>query len=270
MNPFVFACVTPHGTEIIEELSQHHPGLMSATRDSMQKLRTFMVDAMPETILVLTPHGVRIDGLFAVADCERMYGEVDDNGSIVTMERVVDRELAKTIVAEAKQDGLPVGAVNFAVAAGPLSCLPLDWGAIVPLHFMPDVPIVVVTPTRSVGFAEHVQLGKAMARAVAASGKRVGLIASCDWAHAHDEEGPYGFDPAAAELDRQVVALLKENRIEAMMGFAPEFIEAAKPDGIWQALVLAGGIAQEDRDVEFLSYEVPTYFGLICAAYHRR
>ena len=216
---------------------------------------------------MLTPHGLRLDGMICITDAERMFGELEDNGGKVTMERRVDRELAKSIYATAKQDGVPVGAANFATASGPYSCLPLDWGVIVPLHFMPDVPIVVLTPTRSVSFEDHVRLGRSIARAVAASGKRVGLIASCDWAHAHDENGPYGFDPAAAEYDAKVIELLKQNDIEALMNFTPEFIEAAKPDGNWQILVLAGAIAKADRNVEFLSYEVPTYFGLMCAAY---
>ncbi|MDN3017560.1 hypothetical protein PH210_15280 [Paenibacillus sp. BSR1-1] len=46
-----------------------------------------------------------------------------------------------------------------------------------------------------------------------------------------------------------------------------DFIGAAKPDGIWQTLILAGAIPSEERRVEFLSYEVPTYFGLICAKF---
>jgi len=45
-------------------------------------------------------------------------------------------------------------------------------------------------------------------------------------------------------------------------------IANAKPDGIWQSLILAGAIPLENRKSTFLSYEVPTYFGLICVAYH--
>jgi hypothetical protein len=44
-------------------------------------------------------------------------------------------------------------------------------------------------------------------------------------------------------------------------------MSAAKPDGIWQTLILAVAIPPEEREVEFLSCETPTYFGLICAAY---
>lgn len=270
VNPFVFACITPHGGEIIPDLAGSDPNRMGKTRQSMQKLGACMQSAKPDTIVVLTPHGVRIDGQFSVADCEHMAGSFDENDVWYEMDRPVDRELARTIAQVAKEQNLPVGVVNYATSAGPLSCLPLDWGAIVPLSFMPDVPIVVITPSRLLTMDAHIHFGKALAEAVKASQKRVGLIASCDWSHAHAEDGPYGYDPAAAQLDEQVVKIIQSNHLEEMKQFTPEFIEAAKPDGIWQTMILAGAISLDDRNVEFLSYEAPTYFGLICAAYHTR
>lgn len=100
-----------------------------------------------------------------------------------------------------------------------------------------------------------------------ASSRRIGLVASCDWCHTHDASGLYGYDPAADALDEDIVQFIKDNQLEKMMDIDPERIETAKPDGIWQALILAGAIPKADRHVEFLSYEVPTYFGLICAGY---
>ncbi|MBT2645069.1 hypothetical protein J7I80_22875 [Bacillus sp. ISL-41] len=50
-----------------------------------------------------------------------------------------------------------------------------------------------------------------------------------------------------------------------MADFDEGFIEAAKPDGIWQTLILASAIPPEERHIEILSYEVLTYFRLICA-----
>ncbi|MBT2636829.1 hypothetical protein [Bacillus sp. ISL-39] len=139
------------------------------------------------------------------------------------------------------------------------------WGAIVPLRFMPDVPVIVITPSRDLSFQQHIEFGESLRSAVAQYNRRVGLIASCDWAHVHDEQGPYGFDPAAQEFDKQTVELIKTNQLEKMADFNAVFIEAAKPDGIWQTLILAGAIPLEERHIEFLSYEAPTYFGLICA-----
>lgn len=269
MNPFVFACITPHGGEIIPELQGDYPNRMGVTRKSLFKLGKMMQEANPDTIIVLTPHGTRVNGQFSIVDSERMVGGFEENNASFTMERSVDRELAASIVEVAKNEHLPVSSINYGTSSGPLSCLQLDWGAIVPLRFMPEVPIVVITPSRFVSYEEHIQFGQSLSRAVKDSGKKVGLIASCDWAHAHDERGPYGFDPAAKQLDLEVCDLIKKNQLEEMAQFDESFIEAAKPDGIWQTLILAGAIPIEDREVDFLSYEAPTYFGLICAAYQK-
>jgi aromatic ring-opening dioxygenase LigB subunit len=266
MNPFVFACITPHGGEIIPELQGTNPERMAVTRKSMEKLGEQMTEAAPDCLIVLTPHGTRVKGQFSITNSERMAGDVEENGAVFQLERQVDRELAELIHDFAQKDEIPAAEVNFGTATGPISCLPLDWGVLVPLRFMPNVPIVVINPTRELSFQEHFEFGRTLRRAVEHSGKRVGLIASCDWSHAHDENGPYGFDSAARELDDQVVSFIQTNQLESLADFDADFIEAAKPDGIWQTLILAGAIPPEERNINLLSYEVPTYFGLICAS----
>jgi aromatic ring-opening dioxygenase LigB subunit len=265
LNPFVFACIAPHGGEIIPELQGANPDRMAVTRKSMVRLGKQMADTNPDCIVVLTPHGTRINGRFSITDSERLKGSWNENEATFTMEKLVERDLARKINDEALKNGQLSSTINFGTAAGPISCLPLDWGAIVPLRFMPDVPVVVITPSRDLSFQQHMEFGKSLRTAVAQYNKKVGLIASCDWAHAHDEQGPYGFDPAAKELDELAVELIKINQLEKMADFEEDFIEAAKPDGIWQTLILAGAIPPEERHIEFLSYEAPTYFGLICA-----
>jgi aromatic ring-opening dioxygenase LigB subunit len=265
VNPFVFACIAPHGGEIIPELQGANPERLAVTRKNMMNLGQQMAAAKPDCIIVLSPHGTRINGRFSITDSERLKGSWSENEATFTMENLVERDLAQKINEEAIRSGLPSSTINFGTSAGPISCLPLDWGAIVPLRFMPDVPVVVITPSRDLSFQMHIEFGKSLPTAVAQYDKKVGLIASCDWAHAHDEQGPYGFDPAAKELDELAVELIKTNRLEKMADFDADFIEAAKPDGIWQTLILAGAIPPEDRIIQFLSYEAPTYFGLICA-----
>ncbi|WP_053367978.1 extradiol ring-cleavage dioxygenase [Bacillus sp. FJAT-27245] len=267
MNPFVFACITPHGGEIIPELQGAKPERMAKTRENMVRLGEWMSSARPDSLVVLTPHGTRIDGRFSIANSERMEGFLEENEASFSMEKKVDRELARMINEQAAVDGVPASTINYGTSAGPISCLPLDWGAMVPLRFMPDVPVIVITPSREMAFEQHLAFGKALRTAVERSGKRVGLIASCDWAHAHDADGPYGFDPAARKFDGETVELIKSNNLEKMAEFEEDFIEAAKPDGIWQTLILAGAIPFKERKAEFLSYEVPTYFGVICAGY---
>lgn len=264
-NAIVFACIVPHGSELIEALAVSDLARMARTRDSLRQLGREMQAAAPEVLVVLTPHGIRAEGQFAVADAERMQGAVSEEEATVRLERPVHRPLARALAETARAEGLAVAQLNFATSDGPLSCLPLDWGAIVPLHFMPERPIVVVTPPRGHDFTPHLRFGAALARAASESGLRVGLIASCDWSHAHHAQGPYGFHPAAAALDAQVVECIRTGDLEALATLDPQLVEDAKPDGLWQALVLAGALPRASRHTEFLSYEVPTYFGLLCA-----
>ncbi|PYE49940.1 extradiol ring-cleavage dioxygenase [Deinococcus yavapaiensis] len=265
MTGIVFACVAPHGSEIVEDLAGSTPELMASTRASLQALGKAARAASLDAMIVLTPHGTRVEGQFALADSERMAGEVESHGVTLTMERRVDRTLARSVAQAAEADGLRVASLNFATSEGPFSNLPLDWGVIIPLHFMPDVPVVVINPPRGTDLAPHERFGAALARAARESGKRVGLIASCDWSHTHDASGPYGFHEAAARLDGAVVDAMKRGDLEALATFDATFVEDAKPDGLWQTLVLAGAIPREARHVDVLSYEAPTYFGLLCA-----
>jgi aromatic ring-opening dioxygenase LigB subunit len=142
---------------------------------------------------------------------------------------------------------------------------------LIPLWFMggrsePQVPAVVVSPARDRSPAEHVRAGAAIARAAVNSNKRIALIASADHGHAHDPEGPYGFDPAAAEYDARVVELVQENRLGGLLELDPALVEAAKADSWWQMLMLHGALG-DGWQGEFLSYEASTYFGMLCAAY---
>jgi aromatic ring-opening dioxygenase LigB subunit len=151
----------------------------------------------------------------------------------------------------------------------------MDWGTLIPLWYMggrgdPPVPSVVVSPARDLSSADHQQAGAALARVAAASGKRVALIASADHGHAHDPGGPYGYDPAAREYDEQIVELVRGARLDELATWDDAFVERAKADSFWQLLMLDGALRSDGRwRGELLSYEAPTYFGMLCAAYER-
>ena len=135
-----------------------------------------------------------------------------------------------------------------------------------PADRLPQVQAVVVSPARDLPLSDHVRAGRALARAAEASGKRVALVASADHGHAHDPEGPYGFDPAAAKYDERIVRLVQENRLGGVLELDPAFVDAAKADSWWQLAMLHGALGTAWTGT-FLSYETSTYFGMLCAAY---
>ena len=179
---------------------------------------------------------------------------------------------AAKVVEEAESKDLPVVEANYGALGGPLSDLAMDWGTLIPMWFLLKgaglrSKVVIVTPSRGIPIRQNFDFGRAVASAASAEKKRIAFVASADQAHAHKKSGPYGFDRRAAEYDRLVVEAVRNGTLEDLMSLEPDFIEGAKPDSLWQIAMLAGALSTVPMKGELLSYQVPTYFGMLCASY---
>jgi aromatic ring-opening dioxygenase LigB subunit len=58
-----------------------------------------------------------------------------------------------------------------------------------------------------------------------------------------------------------------EDDLNPLLSLSARFIEDAKPDSVWQVAILRGIVECVPMKSQLLSYQVPTYFGLLCAAY---
>jgi aromatic ring-opening dioxygenase LigB subunit len=206
---------------------------------------------------------VHVDDHFAVVMSGNNAGEYADHELQVS----TDRELAGAALELLRIEAIPALGVSYGGNDLREATMPLDWGALVPLSFVPRTPVVVVSPARDRSWEEHVRAGAALARATGR--RRMALIASADHGHAHDPDGPYGFDPAAAEYDERIVELVQSNRLDRLLYLETSLVERAKADSLWQLLMLHGALG-DGYDVEFLAYEAPTYYGMLCAAYTPR
>jgi aromatic ring-opening dioxygenase LigB subunit len=193
------------------------------------------------TVAVVTPHNVHVEGHFAVAVSARVG------------EHAVDRELALRLVEEIRAAGLPVVGVSYGGNDPAQAALPLDWGTEIPLRYVRAERVVVIAPARDRPLEEHIRLGELLAR------HDVSLVASADHGHAHREDGPYGFDPAAAEYDRRFRELVPTGDFRPLA----ELVDEAKADSLWQLLVLQG--FHGGRPLELLAYAAPTYYGMAVA-----
>jgi len=260
----VFAAIAPHGGMLVSDDERH---VAPATVAAMEELGRRFDAARPEATIVFTPHNVHVESAMAVIVAGAL--ESDEPAPL----RVPgERELALGCLETLHAGGVPSVGVSFGGNEAAEAVAPLDWGCSIPLWFMggrcePQVPIVVVSPARDLPPVEHVRAGRVLADATGA--RRVALIASADHGHAHDPDGPYGFDPAAAVYDALVTELVRNGDLAGLLQVAPGLVEAAKADSFWQMLMLHGAL-RDGFDVELLSYECPTYFGLLCAAYSPR
>jgi aromatic ring-opening dioxygenase LigB subunit len=269
----VFAAIMPHGYMAIREACTPEDGdLGRATQQAMTEIGQRFDAAKPDVTIILTPHNVHVDGHMAVIVAGKLEGSLSRwTTQPVGLQGATDLQLARATLAGLNEAGIPTVGVSYGGNASDSATAPMDWATLIPLWYaggrsQPPVPVVVVCPARDLSPEAHVRAGQALAGVAAASGKRVALIASSDQAHTHSEGPPYGYDPAGAEYDQRVVDLVRRGQLGELLDIDPALLEAAKADSFWQMLMLHGALG-EDWQVDLLSYEVPTYFGMLCAAY---
>ena len=268
MSPIVAGAIAPHGGLVIEELcAPEEVDLAAATRGAIRELGRRIEAAAPEALVVVSPHNVHVEDHFAVVLAGEHAGSVDEAGRRVELTRPGDVDLAAGVLASLRAAGLPALGVTFGATKPETATMPMDWGTLIPLWFLPELPTVVVSPSRSRPLDEHVRAGEAIARA--AGGGRVPLVASADHSHTHADGGPYHCDrDAAREYDERVVDVVRSNRLTGLLELG-ELAQRALADSLWQMLVLHGALGAGWRG-DLLSYEAPTYFGMLCAVYERR
>lgn len=227
----VFACIAPHG-DVDLALELHA---------AMEELGRRCAAASPDVAVVVTPHSVHVGGHYGV----------------VTAARVGDWETDRDVAAALLEAPLQILGLSYGGNDPATAEFPLDWGTEVPLGFLRPPRVVVVSPSRDRPLEEHLRLG----RAIAALPGRVALVASADTGHAHDPDGLYGFDPAAA-YDARLQEILASDRLD----FLPlaELVEPAKADSLWQLVVLQGALG-ETAHADVLAYAAPTYYGMLVA-----
>lgn len=266
--PLIYACIAPHAGDLIPETEADKRKVV-LTRHSMQEMGVRLEALAPEVIVIVNPHGFRVQTAISIAIAERATA---DWSSELKLDFEMDVELANSIANEATDRNVPVVRYLYGSSGGPDCFIPLDWGAAVPLYFMghtykPKPRIVHMSPMRLLPYQTHYDFGRAIGQVVKASDKRIALIASADQGHAHDAQGPYGFDPASARYDAWMQEVVRSGHLDRLLTADPQLVENGKPDSLWSTLILAGALAENPMKTRFLSYEVDVYFGILCAEF---
>ena len=277
MSGLIFACIAPHGSMIIPLLGEKGAEKALATRAAMKDLGRRVAAAQPETLVVITPHGHRVDGCFSLLNNRRVQGtlgpEPESNGHSFTLTFEVDKELNAAIVEEARALDVPAVRLSYAVPDETQFWQPLDWGVTVPLWFLgamfhPQPRVVIACPDRgNMPWQLFPTFGKSIRLAAESINRRVVFIASADLGHAHDAQGPYGYDIASKEFDTALIDAVKAQDLARLLEFDLDWLKRASTDSYGQILNLYGAIRGTNFRSEVLSYEVPTYFGMMCVAY---
>lgn len=268
--PLIYACIAPHAGDLIPETVSDQ-NIVKTTRQSMREMGEHLNALKPDVIVIVNPHGFRVQEALSISIAERA---IADWSPQVKLDFEMDSALANLIADEANMMNVPMVRYLYGAGSGPDCYIPLDWGAVVPLYFMghrfsPKPKLVHVSPMRYLPLATHFEFGRALGRVVKESGKRIALITSADQGHAHEAEGPYGYDPASAQYDAWMQDVIRSNRLDDLLSADMALVEHGKPDSLWPTVILAGALKENPMQARLLSYEVNVYFGILCAEFQR-
>jgi len=271
----VYACIAPHGGEIIPELvSRSMLPSFKETREAMRILANRISENRPHTIVIASPHNLRLVSRIAVVVAENSSGILTGaSDRSVSLHARCDVDFAKLIVKQSENVGLPVVGANYGTATGSSSDMQMDWGTLVPLWFVLKehklrCKILIVAPSREIPLRKNFLFGRLLGRLMNRDRrKKYAFIASADQAHAHSRSGPYGFSSAAAKYDKLVLDAIQNNDLKRILRLKPKFVEKAKPDSLWQMVMLAGINEAIPLRSQLLSYQVPSYYGMACAGF---
>lgn len=284
--PLVFAAIAPHGFPLIPDLGEDAGGALQ-TRAAMQEMQRRAAAAGVEAVVIAGPHGVRVNDAIALADTSWAAGSLSWEGRTVEMNVPIDGDLTDAIAGAARDRDIPIALVGYAGSRRSQSVLPLDWGFMTPLWFLghdrnmpgcgnvladpPEAdlgpPAVLVSPSRAIPREQLIEFGEVVAEVAEASSRRIAFVASCDWGHRHAEDGPYGYHPESAVVDAEVVAALTANDLLSLRDLSDERAETAAIDGLWQLLMLGGALRGRNWPSDVISYEAPTYYGMLVATW---
>jgi len=255
----VFGAIAPHGNPVYEQPD-------GPTANGMHELARRLEASRAEVAILATPHGTLLDGHFGVVRSSRL---TEHPNQFVDASHLYegdgDPELADACVTALQAAGLPVLGLTFGTVASGGSTMPIDWGAGIPLTFL-RIPAVIVTPCRALSNQDHVLAGEALA--LASGDRAVAFIASADHGHGHTTDGPYGFSAHSAPYDDDIQDVVRRNALRELADWDPQRAADALADSLWQMLMLHGALGDGFR-AELISYEAPTYFGMLTAAFER-
>jgi AmmeMemoRadiSam system protein A len=265
----VHAGVYPHPPIIIPEVGGKEVKKVKNTAMAMEKMAGRVRDVSPDTLVVISPHGTVLKDAVAVLGMKHLSGSLARFGVPgINLSYPSDNELVSRIENEAESVGIATVVLSEQNTDLPEMDNTLDHGALVPLYFLDKAGVRLPLVHITFGFLppnELYSFGKAVARAIAALGRRVAVIASGDLSHRLIPGAPAGYSPEGKKFDEQIVQLLRSFDVAAILDMDELFLDRAGECGYRSLLICLGILEGEQVRPEILSYEGPFGVGYLVA-----
>lgn len=268
MGSILCAYVLPHPPIIVPEIGRGKEMEAKATVDACIKVAEDVAARQPDTVIVISPHGLSLADAICITVLEDIRGDFRNFGrKDLKLEFDNDLELLNKILEKSVDAHFPLEELDEnAITRYDITPV-LDHGAMVPLYYIkskyPKFKIIHI----SMGFLDYeylTEFGELLKGAINESSSNCVLISSGDLSHKLTSSGPYGYNKYGEIFDNKIVEILKNGKFKELLNIEKDIIEESAQCGLRSFITMAASLNENPKS-EVLSYEGPFGVGYCVA-----
>ena len=253
----VLSAIVPHPPLLIPAIGKENLSRLKTTKENYEKIEHDLYVCQPDTIIIISPHGVIQPNIFTMNSNPEFTGNFEDFGDFsVKVKLPGDIGLAYKI-RERLETRAPLQLISEPS---------LDHGASVPLYLLTqNLPQIKIIPLYYSGLNLHAhwQFGQLLKRELLVNKERIAVIASGDLSHKLSKEAPAGFSPKGKKFDQKLIDYLTKKNTPGIIEMNQEFIAEAGECGLKSIVILLGILDGMNYQPQMLSYEAPFGVGYL-------
>lgn len=250
----VYSAFVPHSPLLIPTIGKENLPLLSTTLATLGKVREHLYESKPDLVVFVSPHGELRDSIQGFV-AEHLTTDFKQFGDL-TYVRTYPSSYFLLYQVKKKLRKIPFTLVTDEQ---------LDYGVGAPLVLLTDelrrFPLLTALRVSTLDEFFHYRFGEAFGEEIAASDKRIAVIASGELSHSHSEES---LRESSKAFDHTVIQKIKQKDIEILIKPLKEEVKTKMQVCGLKPLVLLFGILGNSRYRPLiLSYEHPFGVGLL-------
>jgi aromatic ring-opening dioxygenase LigB subunit len=261
----VFAGLSPHPPILIPEIGGEDAKKVQKTADALLELSEKLNIAEPETIIIISPHGLVYPDRMNVCGIKKLFGSFEQfKHPELKFNYLNNLDLANKIDHLANKEG-----IETLLYHNNKTEFELDHGILVPLYFLQqklDSPIKIIPIAYSFqSRADHFTFGQIIAGVCKKAEERIAVIASGDLSHRLFPQSFMDNTKTGIKFDKKLFELIETNNIRDILDLDEELVQEAGECGYHSLLILLGTIEKLNYQPKVLSYEGPFGVGYLVA-----
>ena len=253
----IFSAITPHPPILIPQIGKDNIKLLYSTKSALQNLANKLKDLNPETIIVISPHGLVHSDAFTMNQNPNFKATFEEFGDLSTK---VNFKGDIGLTHKIKED------VETEIKLQLTSNEQIDHGVSVPLlnltAGLTNTKIIPLYPS-GLDNQAHYDFGKALAQEISYNKNKIAVIASADLSHNLTKNAPGKYSPKGKKFDQKIINCLQENKINDIINIDEKLAKGAQQCGLKSILILLGILNGMSYKPKMLSYEYPFGVGYL-------